>query len=416
MNAPSLTLARSVHRASHPAYDRVHARLTPAILLAALTFNAALCFVNTVVLPVSDVMVMGSELLLVATALALALDRRIEPYLVLGLFVSYACLLMALRPGLDPKTVRDFLIPVTFYALGRRRPDLGIADGAAFWSGLVVLAFGLFEYLAFDTFQAFFNIIKYYVARGSVAPAELANQAGSTLFVSGVRPDARNILPFLGPHRVSSVFLEPVSTGNFGAILYMWALVRRDMRRRWATMALAAAAIVLSDARFGLYVCVAATLVLPVARVVPRVVWFALPFAIMTALAIYGFESAEMRWQNDIGGRLLWTARLLTSLTPAAVMGMSPEKPFLADSGYATVLNEVGLVGFVAFWALFIFVPAANPEGQRLRTAVAIYLCLLLVISDSVFSIKTAALLWYMLGALARPPDLSPVPLAHRKG
>ncbi len=50
-------------------------------------------------------------------------------------------------------------------------------------------------------------------------------------------------------------------------------------------------------------------------------------------------------------------------------------------------------------WGLYVLMPARNPDGWRLRCAIAIYLCLLLVISDSPFSIKTAALVWFMLGA-----------------
>jgi putative polymerase len=48
----------------------------------------------------------------------------------------------------------------------------------------------------------------------------------------------RNLLPFLGNHRVSSIFLEPASAGNFGIIVFMWALVRSLMERRifWGSL------------------------------------------------------------------------------------------------------------------------------------------------------------------------------------
>ncbi len=38
----------------------------------------------------------------------------------------------------------------------------------------------------------------------------------------------------------------------------------------------------------------------------------------------------------------------------------------------------------------------------------AIYTCLLLVISDSPFSIKTAAVVWFMLGAADGAPEEAP--------
>jgi putative polymerase len=390
-----LAATRAIHA---PIRDRLHDRASIALILAALAFNAALCFTNTMLFPVNDLMVIGAELLIVAAAMLLAVDRRIEPYLILALFFSYALLIMAMRPMFDAKAVRDFLIPIAFYLLGLRRPSLMVADRAALASGLLVVAFGLFEYLDVDTFGKYFNVIRYYVARGTVASTQVSDQTG-VLFPSGFRPDARSLLPFLGAHRVSSLFLEPVSAGNFGVILYFWALSRSDMRGRLVVFLCAAVTIVLADARFGAYTCVAVTATAFVFHRLPRPVWFVLPFAIMVALAFYGFESTQVNWENNLPGRLLWTARLLTSLSLDAVMGISPNKPFLSDSGYAYSLNEIGIVGLVFFWGIFIFSGPRDPIAWRLRACIATYLCLLLIISDSPYSIKTAALLWFMLGA-----------------
>ena len=378
-------------------------RVTLAVLIATLTFNAVLCFINTRVADVSDTMVMGAEEILVVTALALGLGRDARPYVVLGVFLSYAALLMALRPLLDPKAVRDFVIPIAFYLLGRRWGDPRMADRVALLGGLIVLVFGVFEATALETYVDYFNIAKYYVARDGAAAVDAA-QAGpgtqtSALFVSGFRWDARTILPFLGPHRSSSVFLEPVSMGNFGAILYLWALYRKEMTGRWLTMVIGLGAIVLADARFGLYVCVLGTAAFALA---PRILppwWFSLPFVMMSGFAIYGFTSPEVDWTNDFAGRMLWTARLITSLSDRAIWGLSTEKPFLADSGYAYSLNQIGLIGVFGLWALFIFMPLQNEGAWRFKCCAATYICLLLVISGSVYSIKTAALLWFMLGS-----------------
>lgn len=379
--------------------DRLHCKACYFLVLAALTFNAVLCFVNTVLFPVSDLMVIGSEFSIISLAMIFALDRRIEPYLILALLISYALLIMAMRPMFDPKAIRDFMIPVVFYCLGRRRSSMQTTDRIVVASGVIVVVFGLFEYLAFDTFQKYFNIIQYYVARGTVAPSDVSSQTG-TLFASGVRPDARTLLPFLGMHRVSSVFLEPVSTGNFGAILYIWALCRPGMRGRAIVFASAAIIIVLADARFGAYTCIAATAAAIAFHRFPRFFWFYMPLAMMCGIAIYGFESSQVDWTNSISGRILWTARLLTSLPFGGAMGVAADKPFLSDSGYAYSINEIGLIGFIVFWALFIFSAPADRAAWRLRACAATYFSLLLVISDSPYSIKTAALFWFMLGSM----------------
>ncbi|WP_020180162.1 hypothetical protein [Methylopila sp. M107] len=390
--------------------ERLRPAATIAILLGALTFNAGLCFVNTGLFGVTDTMVMAMEGLLLALAFTFALGRSVSIYLVLAVFLTYAAFLMALRPMIDPKAVRDILIPVAFYALGRRLPDLELADRAVFWSAAIVLGMGCFEYFALDVFTSYFNVIKYYVARGTVAPSELSDQTGA-LFASGMRPDARALLPFLGPHRVSSVFLEPVSAGNFGAIVYLWALYRKGMKRRVLIGLMGIACIVLADARFGAYVSLAATAVYLVSGKAPRAAFVAAPFLILSVLALYGLTTAEKVWSNDIGGRMLWTAMLLTSLSPEAVFGLSPDKPFLSDSGYAYTLNNIGLVGFAGLWALFILLPQGTHRAWRYKAAAATYIMLLLLISDSVYTIKTAALFWFLLGA----SDAAPAETAARR-
>lgn len=383
--------------AAAPFRDRLHPAATLVVLIGALTFNAGLCFVNTNLFGVTDTMVMGMEGVLLTFAFCFAMGRNLSLYLVLAVFMSYAMFLMALRPLIDPKAVRDFLIPIAFYALGRRSPDPWLADRAALLSGVIVVAMGLFEFLALDAYVQYFNIIRYYVARGTVAPTDVSSDSGA-LFQSGMRPDARALLPFLGPHRASSVFLEPVSTGNFGAILFLWALYRKDMRFRWALALMGVTSIILADARFGAYVSIAATGVFMVSGRVPRALFVGLPFAILAVLAVYGLTTAEKTWTNDIGGRMLWTAMLITSLDVTAVFGLSPDKPFLSDSGYAYTLNQIGLLGFAGLWTLFILMPEETRRAWRFKAACATYVCLLMLISDSLYSIKTAALFWFLLG------------------
>lgn len=389
---PAATLPAADWRAPY------QGRVAFAVLIGALVFNAALCFLNTAGFPVSGGTVMGAEVAIIALTLGFALDERPGPWLILAGLVTYGLLLVVLRGSTDVKGIRDFLIPVVFYNLGRRSPDLRSADRAVLASGVIVVVMGLFEYGLFDVYQQYFNIVRYYVARGSMSPSEINELTGS-LFTSGIRPDSRTILPFLGPHRVSSVFLEPVSAGNFGAVLFSWALYRRTMRGRAWLFLCAAITIILADARFGAYVCVAIAGAMLVGYRLPRLLWFALPFTILLALAVYGFESMQVTWQNDMAGRLLWAALLVTSLPPAGVWGILPDKLFLADSGYAYALTQIGVAGALVAWGLFTLMPVRNPDGWRLRCAMAIYLCLLLVISDSPFSIKTAALVWFMLGA-----------------
>lgn len=379
-------------------YDGLWSLALHGVLIGALVFNFLLCFVNTRIMPVGNSHVVLAEMALIATAAVLALDRRPGFYMLLALYLTYMLLVLALRGVLDPKSVRDGLIPIVFYFLGRRIPDLGVVDRIVLASAGIVVAVGLFEYLALDLFVANFNIIDYYIARGTVREGEFFDD-GSGLFISGMRPGGRNILSFLGDHRISSVFLEPVSMGNFGAFLALWALFRTDMRHRSLLFAAAAAVIILGDARFGMFVCFAYAGVVLTYRFVPPLIWWLLPALIAFALVLYAGTSPLLVWEDNLSGRMLSSGRMLINLGWAGVFGVSTSGEFVADSGYAYSLDQIGLIGIVFLWTMMLAAPVRSREVWRLRALIVTYVCLLMVVSNSLYSIKTAALLWLCVGA-----------------
>jgi putative polymerase len=374
-------------------------------VIGGLTFNAFLCFVNTRIFTVHDSLVMLGELIFIGSAMIVAADRKIGLYLGFGLFVAYMFLLFALRHQIDPKPIRDIMIPFAFYFAGVRLADQRLADMLVTLAVVIVLIDGMFEYASVETYLDYFNVIGYYLARGTVKLEETFGQTRG-LFISGLRPEPRTILPFLGQHRVSSVFLEPVSAGNFGVIVYAWTLYSRNMRWRWLTMAGALAVIALGDARFGLYSIVLITLLYPFYQLIPRPVWFAIPFLALAGLAIYGIETATQGGGDDIGGRLKVTAHLLTMLDDGVVFGSEVTDQFTSDSGLAYTLTQFGIFGFIGLWGAFVYAQGKTARAWTFQSMAIVYFLLLLVISNSGYSIKTAGLLWFILGsANAALPD-----------
>src|SRR5262249_28478275 len=113
---------------------------------------------------------------------------------------------------IDVKIVRDLLIPLAFFLLGTQARDTRSADLVVGAIVGIVLAVALFEYFWLEAFTRLFNVARYYIARGTLEARQIFQS--SDLFISGMRPaglqGGRNLLPFLGDHRVSSIFLEPV--------------------------------------------------------------------------------------------------------------------------------------------------------------------------------------------------------------
>ncbi|MFM2280686.1 MAG: undecaprenyl-phosphate alpha N-acetylglucosaminyltransferase [Pseudomonadota bacterium] len=374
--------------------------LTIASVLGGLVFNLFLCFVNTRIMPVSDTHVILMEMAVTGSALLAALDRRAGFYLFLAIFISFMLLLFMLRGATDIKAIRDILVPVVFYTLGTRVRDLALADRLVVIAAAIALPVALFEYFLLDLYLDFFNVLGYYIARGTVS---LQESYGATrgLFISGNRPEPRTILPFLGQHRVSSVFLEPVSMGNFGVILYSWALFRQNWKPRWFLFAAALTMITLADARFGLFTCILITVARPFLPLVPRTFWLITPFLFLAVITIFGLVTGTNGGPNDIGGRFQATAHILTNLSAGVVFGYETTDQFTADSGFAYTLTKFSLLGFIGLWAMYVFLPFRSEKGRQFHGMMTIYLLLIMVISNSFYSIKTGSLMWFILGTVS---------------
>ncbi len=381
------------------------ARILSGVVIAAILFNFALCFVNTNLMRTGAGIVIGCEMALIGATLALLIGRTYDLFVVLAVYVAYTLFLAALQGSFDPKPARDLMIPVIFYFAAHElgsREDGDRLVRAAVW---IVLAVGLFEYGFLKQFVRLFDILGYYVSRGTVQAAA-AEMSGDRLFASGMRYEGRTLLPMLGEHRVSSVFLEPVSVGNFGAICFSWIVLRNWGRplRMIARLLPVVAIFVLADARFGLAVSLLSIVAFAAASIAGRVLLAAAPFAMIVALAWIGYSWPDVAWDNTLRGRVLLGGQFLAKLDLADIFALVPNFAFTADSGYAYTLVKIGLAGFAGMWLLFAIAPARDQMSWRYRVFVTIYVTLLLVISNSIYSIKTAALLWYLVGALDAAP------------
>lgn len=404
------------------AADSGGARAARLIVLATLTFNMVLAFANTQGLPIREVHVVAAELALVGGAFLLVWNRGEVFYVIAAALGGWLVFAMVARGAFEPKVLRDAFIPLLFYLLGRYRGSPESADRLVMTALVVVSAVALFEWLFLDLFLGLVDVLGYYVARGSIDPAEAGEEPG--LFISGLRFEGRTLMPFLGEHRVSSVFLEPVSLGNFAPIVFAWVLLR-DRRRPLALIvktALIAMLLVLGDARFGIYLCALVVVVYLAAPVVRPAAVFAAPFVVMVGLLVYAGMNVGVPWDNSFTGRLLFSGRLMSTLDALQALGLAASDADFVDSGYSTVLSQFGLFGATALWALYVFgAPAPTLDAWRYKLFVCAYLVLLLSISTSLLTIKTAALLWFLAGAsnpwrpaVAAPADAAmPPPLAR---
>ena len=375
-----------------------------ALMLAAVSHQLWLCLLFTQAGLGGKSIVMAAEILILAAALPLLLRKLpLGFYLAIALLLANAVGLALLRDSLDPKPLRDLLVPFVFLGVGLALGGEERADRLLRRVVWLVLAFAAFEFFAVEQFTRLFDIQSFYMARG-VGDPQMGQYRPDKLVASAIRPEGigRTLLPFLGPHRVSSIFAEPVSLGNFAVICAAWGLAKdRAQWREAAFFVVAAVALlVLSDSRFGtltIGLLVLLRLVL-VRGAEPLLAVF--PFLCAAALVVISIATGGI-YTDSIVGRLTLTGTTLMSMRGGELFGFYKPIHGFFDMGYPYVLSNFGLLACLLLWGAFWLLPRANDTARRFHAYVAVYLVLILCVSGtSAFAFKTSALLWFLLGTL----------------
>jgi putative polymerase len=218
-------------------------------------------------------------------------------------------------------------------------------------------------------------------------------------------------LPFLGDHRVSSIFLEPVSPGNFAVIVLFWAIVRSKFERTlyYGLSAMAIFLTIMADNRFGAYLCAVALCFSLVPRKVLYLTAVGAPIGAIVVLLGIAFWSSDGVVDNSLSGRLLSSGRALAMFDLPNWLGIGESTSGEWDSGYAYTIGQTGIVGFAAFWGVLMALKAKSPQFDLYRSFCGLYFAAILCVSYSPYTIKTAALLWFLLGALYPMPAKGPI-------
>ena len=396
------TALRGLPSRQSTARERVRAADGPSRVAIVLTYAATLyslllCFLNTRVATMPNAALVLSEGLIAVGAAAVIAARLNLGMLLLMLCVCANFLaLTAFQQDVDAKALRDLLLPLMFVALGYIVQKRELTERVLRNISVVAVVLGLIEFIFPTFYGSLFDALAFYRARGF---------GGSNIYalsVLQVRPGGigRSLLPFLGPRRISSLFLEPVALGNFAVLTAAWALSKPATERRQAVwlLALAAAMIVMADARFGSITIIGLCLVRVTRLWRLRIVAGLLPVAAMLLLVLVTIYLPVTHADNVLGrfqvsgGNLLqipWTAWLGV---PDAIN---------MDAGYGYIVQRTGIVICALLWAVYSIVPLKDDQARCFHFNAAIYIALNLCISgSSLFALKTTAVLWFLLGSI----------------
>lgn len=381
------------------------------VILAAM-FNIVMCFINTH----GWLRVNATELAVIELLIMMAGFMRIWRFMdtrmiiVTGLSVAYMIGAKLINPSLSLKIVHDLAIIWIFFQLGKIG---GMEQGrlAVKYTVILTLFFAGFEFLLPVQYGAQFNIWQYYVQKGGLS-ADTVNYSNTTSFVSGSRGGAmsRTYFPSIfGSRRIASIFLEPVSIGNLAAIIFCWCLATsRNIRgqREIGLYLSAFCCIVLGDSRFATAFCVVAICIRLSPVKASSLVTFLMPICVMVLLIVVGSLHELPDWlpkivHDDFSGRLLFSGQLLDYWQIPQWFGLAPSPVYTADTGYAYIANSMGIIFPLVIWFLFSFSDVNSKSQAYFRTLISVYFATSLSIGASIFTIKTAALLWFLYGACA---------------
>lgn len=377
------------------------------LMLAAIGYNFVLAVVNAKVFAVRPVMTYAVEFAIYAGCFAIgiwSLERRRLALVIsgIGLVVTLMLLRFLVSWQVDPKFFRDALIAFAFVVLGAAYR--GSLPRLFVRMTIVVALVAAFELALPNVYGDVVNPKSYFVnARG--ASAEGFWNEDSNLYVSATRPGARNFLPGSNLPRASSVFVEPVTMGNY--IIFFAAIVLAFVR--WLkppelllSIGLIGFLIVASDGRLAAGTCVLMLMVSPLLRRLDQRLAFLVFFLVLGGGWLLIWASGIQAYEDTMLGRIFFTVYSINHMPLASWFGLDPAAAYrYFDSGISYFIASQSLIGVLAFLLAYSFLMLLpTREGQAFKNLAIFAFALSLLVSNGYFSIKTSALWWFACGAL----------------
>jgi putative polymerase len=392
--------------ASRPATGDRLVLLPSLIVVGAVCFNAGLAIVNGNITGLTQAPVVMAEVTFVALAHAVALSRyrrEMAPwYALLGLFAAFAVIRSLASQTIDVKYLRDVMIIPTFVVLGMTFDARRL--GRVFVTvQIVTVVFLILEAVNVDVYSNLFKIQDYYINTRGYTAEDFWNK-DSNLYVSAIRPDG-SFLSIVDLHRLSSIFLEPVSLGNYCmVVLAFLCACWRELGRPalWFLAVTTAMAMVGCDGRLAMASVLPMVLCCSLAPRMPRHgALIYIPGVVALGFILVSFGHYEPGG-DDFPGRIAHTVFLLSNYGLSEYLGLSDEFMSKAvDSGIAYLITTQSIFVVIALWATIAMTGAEDrPDKTRIIHGVMIYVALNMMVSFALLTIKTAALLWFAYGAL----------------
>lgn len=390
-----------------------------AVLLLAVGYNFLLAVVNAQVMPIGPSAAYAVELVLYAACFLLGLralgrDGQLLVFAGLGLVLVFNVLRFLETWSFDLKLLRDAVIPLAFLTLGAAYR--GSMHRLVLWLAVLVALVAAFEMAFPALYGDLVDPRSYFVNTRGNYEDDFWNEE-SKLYVSATRPGERNWLGGFDLPRVSSIFVEPVTMGNFiiffcAAAITFWRSLR--IVGVAASLLIILFLLVASDGRLASATCLSMLLLAPLLRRIDQSLVALLFVGVLLGGWLAVWAMGVNTYEDTMLGRVFVSVEALGGMTPREWFGLDLAAPYrYSDSGIAYFIAGQSVLGVLAFLLGYTFLlrmPTSN--GQLFKNLFAMAFALSLLVSNAYFSIKTAGLWWFACGYfwMARLPLAMPAP------
>jgi putative polymerase len=384
----------------------MNSAVTDLVLILAVCFNALLSIINGHVVALERTHVILAEIVVYAatlTTVVLNADRKMVPWFLLTLFIILNGLLLSVgNEAFNAKYIRDVLVIPTFIMLGMTYNSRSLTRPVVILQTMI-FAVSLLEALRPEAYSEIFQVLNYYVNTRDFSAGQFWN-SDSSLFLSATRPGDR-FFGFVDLHRLSSVFLEPVSLGNYCVIIVVLLVAcwhEIGFAGRSYLIGSTLALLIGCDGRLAalsiLIILIATTFL----RNIPSR-WSVLYLPIILLLsAVFVWVLDLDPTHDNFGGRLAGSIGTLSQVSLHGLVGLDAQSSNqAADSGVTYFILTQSLVGVTTIWLAVCLFPVGRIYSTRLYVhGIGIFIPLNLMVSYSFFSIKVASLIWFAYGYL----------------
>ncbi|MFT3999946.1 MAG: hypothetical protein QM684_06895 [Rhizobium sp.] len=375
------------------------------ISLLAVCYNCILAFINHNITPLTPNAVVLCEVLLQIASFSYLLtkgiyEEDIAPLFYLLLTIVLTIFVMAINKQAYIDHLRNVMIIFAFSVMGRLANERTVKLTFKI-SCLIVLAVLICEIVSVKEYVALFHPAEYFQNTRGVPPATYSDLG---LFRGALGFEGRFSFGLID-HRSSSIFLEQVSLANFCGVMVLYLISFSNRLKLFDRLLFLSTVILIlltNDTRTMLIfslICVAGYFIYP---------WLpkALDLLTMPVIIVAGFVIHALKptvTGDNFVGRINGTVKAFLGMDLRSTIGLQLDQVgIFFDSGYVYIIYGATIFGLILFWLYASLYPGGETVNQRrLGHALSLFLFLNLMIgSTAIFSMKTAGLVWLLVGFL----------------